>query len=356
MMHRLKALSLLMFAVAQCGFVSAATWSKLSKDAVVISVNGRKTTKREFDSYVKMMESLYLNRFPKVQEERLRTMKVRIRMAAKEELVSRSLLYTALCTNNVQPSAAQIDEIKKKYSQSFCRRKQSFDDLCDHLRAAEMDEVFMRYFNEDVKIQVALYRGYPEQLAVTKADMSNAVAYVTSYNAMAAATNALICATATNVLMRLKAGEDFAKLADEFSMDAHKDPGGDLGECTLESFMEEGSSFFAGVAALQVGGISDVLTGSNGYSIMKRTGENTYSQIFFRKPYMFEVLTGEALVEDLKKEKRTSLLEELIPSFAKCSKIEFPSGDVFLKPQSAPPPNNKKPSPTKRNPKRSKQK
>ena len=69
---------------------------------------------------------------------------------------------------------------------------------------------------------------------------------------------------------------------------------------------------------------------------MKRTGEHTYSQIFFRKPYLFEVLTGEALVEDLKKEKRVTLLEELAPVFAKSAKVEYPCGDVFVKPTSTP--------------------
>ena len=57
----------------------------------------------------------------------------------------------------------------------------------------------------------------------------------------------------------------------------------------------------------------------------------TYSQIFFRKPYEMEELSGDRLVEELKKERRSELIEELMPVFVKSSKIEYPQGDVFLK-------------------------
>ena len=279
---------------------------------------------------MKMVGALYRNKHPSAKDEQMRAVRVRIRAQARKELVVRSLQYTNLCTNDVKVSNASRAEMTNRYRASFCRRRQSFDDLRDFMREAEAEETFLHYLEEDVKIDSALRVAYPEKLAVTDNDLSNAVRNVTEYNSRAAATNAAIYALAKNVLARIKAGGDFAALADEFSMDENKNPGGDLGECTIGSFSEEGDECLAGVAALKVGDVTDILLGDSGYLIIKRTGESTYSQIFFRRPYEMEMLSGAALVEELKKEKRTALLEELMPTFLKSAKIEFPRGDVFL--------------------------
>ena len=313
--------------------VSLATtpWKSLPGDVAVISVNGRETTKSAFDEYVKMEEALIRNRNHAMKETQLRSVRVRIRAMARKELLGRSLLYTNLCTNDVVVLEAERDEIKKRYERSFCRPRQTFEDLRDFLRDQEVEDAFMRCFEEDVKIGAVLRRIYPKRLEVTVGDISNAVENVKDYNARAAATNAVICAVATNVLKKIRAGGDFAALADEFSMDPDRNPGGDLGECTINSFADEGEECMVGAASLKVGDVSDILQGNSGYMILKKTGDSTYSQIFFRKPYEMEELSGDRLVEELKKERRSELIEELMPVFVKSSKIEYPQGDVFLK-------------------------
>ena len=322
-----------LLALLSCGAAgfAASPWASIPGNATVISVNGRNTSKKEFDSYVKMVGALYRNKHPSAKDEQLRAVRVRIRAQARKELLIRSLQYTNLCTNKVNVSKAVRTEMMNRYRASFCRRRQSFEDLRDFMREAEAEDAFLRCFEEDMKIDSALRLAYPEKLAVTDSDISNAVRNVVEYNNRAAATNVAICVLATNVLARIKAGGDFAALADEFSMDENKNPGGDLGECTIASFSEEGDECLAGVAALKVGDVSDIIQGNSGYLIIKKTGESSYSQIFFRKPYEMEVLSGAALVEELKKEKRTALLEELMPSFVKSARIEFPRGDIFLK-------------------------
>ena len=331
-MRKERRLLLIAVVLSACFMVLAATpWAALPGDAVVISVNGRETTKSEFDEYVKMEEALVRNRRRMMKEDQLRVARVRIRAMARGELLARSLQYTNLCTNDFSVSDAERDNMKKRYERSFCRRRQTFDDLRDFLRDEEVEDAFMRCFIEDVKIDVALHRLYPERLAVTDSDMSNAVENVKNYNARAAATNAVICAFATNVLEKIRAGGDFAALADEFSMDPDRNPGGDIGECTIESFAEDGEECMVGAASLKIGDVSDILQGNNGYMILKKTGDGTYSQIFFRKPYELEELSGDKLFEELKKEKYTGLVEELMPVFLKSSKIEYPQGDVFFK-------------------------
>lgn len=85
--------------------------------------------------------------------------------------------------------------------------------------------------------------------------------------------------TAQEILDKLKAGEDFSKLAKEYSTDtATAEKGGELGFITSGEMVEE---FEKAAFALKVGEISDIVKTDYGYHIIKATDykeakESTY--------------------------------------------------------------------------------
>lgn len=79
-------------------------------------------------------------------------------------------------------------------------------------------------------------------------------------------------AKAEEVLKRARAGEDFAKLAQEFSIDGSKDKGGDLGWFGHGQMISE---FEQATAALKPGQISDVVQTKFGFHIIKLEEKRT---------------------------------------------------------------------------------
>ena len=101
--------------------------------------------------------------------------------------------------------------------------------------------------------------------------------------------------TAKEVLAKVKAGEDFAELAKEYSTDtATKEDGGDLGYISRNQMDE---AFEEAAFALEKGAVSDVVQTSDGYEIIKVTNR---------------VPAEEAVFEDVKDEVYADLLESRV--------------------------------------------
>ena len=101
--------------------------------------------------------------------------------------------------------------------------------------------------------------------------------------------------TAKEVLAKVKAGEDFAELAKEYSTDTStNEDGGDLGYISRNEMDE---AFEEAAFALEKGAVSEVVQTAEGYHIIKVTNK---------------VPAEEAVFEDVKKEVYADLLESRV--------------------------------------------
>ena len=101
--------------------------------------------------------------------------------------------------------------------------------------------------------------------------------------------------TANEVLAKVKAGEDFAELAKEYSTDTStNEDGGDLGYISRNEMDE---AFEEAAFALEKGAVSDVVQTAEGYHIIKVTNK---------------VPAEEAVFEDVKDEVYADLLESRV--------------------------------------------
>lgn len=101
--------------------------------------------------------------------------------------------------------------------------------------------------------------------------------------------------TAKEVLAKVKAGEDFAELAKEYSTDtATKEDGGDLGYISRNQMDE---AFEEAAFSLEKGAVSEVVQTSDGYEIIKVTNK---------------VPAEEAVFEDVRDEVYADLLESRV--------------------------------------------
>ena len=118
--------------------------------------------------------------------------------------------------------------------------------------------------------------------------------------------------SAEALLVRARQGEDFAKLAKDYSMDSSASDGGDIGLLPQGSLAAE---YEAAALALPVGGVSDPVRTSAGYHIIKVTEK--------KKAGIAELEeVRSSLTEYIKSQRRDEELEKTIQSLRAIARIE----------------------------------
>jgi peptidyl-prolyl cis-trans isomerase C len=286
---------------------------------VVARVNGKDVSKADFERLVRNVE---LGRGPIPAERRDEVLR-----AVLEQLITYNVLKQEAETRGVTINAADIDAEVAKMKQQFPSEDEfkkalaARNSTVEQLKAdARVDMTINKMIEGELTGPDAteadakdFYDKNPDKFKQGESVRASHILVMAKDDADAAAKQAAR-AKIDAVLKRVKAGEDFAKLARENSDDGSKDQGGDLG------FFERGKmvpEFEKAAFALKPGEVSDVVASPFGFHIIKVAEKKDATTVPFEQvkgrlvPYLTEQKKqerGQAFVEAAKKKSKIEVL------------------------------------------------
>jgi peptidyl-prolyl cis-trans isomerase C len=284
---------------------------------VLARVNGQPVTKADFERLLKNIEA---NRGPIPAERRDEILRAALDQlitytVMKQEAAARKLPVTDLDLDN------RVKDMQGKMtSEQFNKALADRNTSAAQLRSdARVDMMIDKMMEGELATTVAatdpeakdFYDKNPDKFRQGEAVRASHILIMANEKADDA-TKKAARARIDAIHKRVKAGEDFAKLAKENSGDGSKDQGGDLG------FFQKGQMvppFEAAAFALKPGEISDVVTTPFGYHIIKLAERKEASTV----PY--EQVKNQ-IIEYLSSQKKQQRVNSFIEEAKKRAKIE----------------------------------
>lgn len=320
----------------------------IKPEDVVLIVNGLKVTKAEVDKNFDMFLALWENRNNRQLTNNLEKVKLMRGMRKKFAplIFKRLVAQTKLGDKQISPELeAKIRSVlTKKYSKTFCRKGQKFDQMKSVITSRGFGDLFNAEFEFDVRLQAVMQTTYSNEFVVTAAELEKCYQDVAAYNKMAAATNALNEKLGKELVARARSGkEDFLAISKQYSQDPEDDSIGVKINYSEVDFQDDMHPVWEKVVNLKDGEVSDLFHTAQGFEIYKMykhisknesnsmEDEVEVGKIFLRKAYEFPKQSDEDFESDILAEKRDAFLHKYMRDLIKSSKIEMPFGNYGLR-------------------------
>lgn len=332
---------------------------------ILVRVNGEDITWGDLVRYTDMMAVMMKNRRKDCTPEDVRRFKAKFMQRFSMDLMRQKVMMTSLAPSNIVVSAAVRAQVEREFTRNFAKKGQKFEELRTDLKNVGYLRDINRALYSEMVIKQFLTTTCSNQYFVSDQELKDVRRGMELRNRVAVETNKLQVARAQMVLDRIRKGEDFAKMANEFSQDdergndpdeAKKDAagekkadeedvalnGGDQGDCDESDFVND-KHVWQKLLRMKPGDVSELFEIEEGYAIYKvleikkaeesNTGDKSLhlARIFFRRAFEFPEQTDDELRVDVEREKRGDLTTAVYRTFLKMSKIEYPDGHIQLR-------------------------
>ncbi len=320
---------------------------ELGPDDILVKVGDRALTKREYDRQLKfnMAYGSLVGSRKMGHDQDARKMDDNIKSGVVVTFIQNALVQNAMdayvATNGPLPEATAASarkEMELLYGETEINGRSV---TCAGLEAAfdkaGVGDIFRENFKNECRTEQFLQSYRPDFMVVDGITVTNFQFKHKVMNAVAVVTNESIMATARDVLRRAKAGEDFAELADAYSMDVDKESGGSIGDCTAADFGGE-EDVFAKINALDEGCVTELIDAEDSYRIYKLyeripADKSDFgiealrlARIYFRKAVVMPSFTDDEAVHELYRARRSKVSQMVLRDAMFNAKVEFPNG------------------------------
>ncbi len=243
-------------------------YKNLPEDEIIARVDEFILRKKDVERQVNLRVRLFSNRLKsQKQKDRLNASREKFAEKIVGGFCNEALLYKAALDAGLKPSVQSREAQKRKYEKVFCKKKQDLESLKDFVGEYKAD--FVDGLERELMVNEYIRLNYSNDLVVTEQEIDKTIARITRYNANAKLTNEVQKAKARDLHLRAKNGEDFFQLADKYSEEPGKAPGGAM-LATIEADFAGDKALWVAASNLVDGAVSPVTEGMDGYYIFKR--------------------------------------------------------------------------------------
>ena len=299
-----------------------------SENKIVATVNGQDITLGNYEKLLALnkssMETYYGSDIWSQEVEDGKTYEEMLKEVVLETMIGSEVIYQQAEKDKVAPTDEQIQEQIDSFNESM----KNDTDSQEEFKKMGIDEEFLKFqfardlantnlqekFEEDTKISEDEMKQYYEE---NKDDFYTDTVTASHIliktidddgNELSDAKKKEAKKTAEEALAKVKAGEDFAEVAKEYSEDSSASNGGELGTFGRGEMVTE---FEDAAFAMKAGEISDIVETEYGYHIIKVTErvdkQETYDDV---KDQIKTTLASEKYTEYVEKLKKDSTIEQ----------------------------------------------
>lgn len=237
---------------------------------VVVSVNGVALTREAYDDSVAVKEALHKLTRPQATAQELRALRPYWSQSAVKEFVARQVILQEARTKKHQASPAAVQAIRA----DMCKLLKVEEDGLEK-KFTEMGRVgrgLAQFMAENALIRSFREAEHQQKLTVSSEQVDAYLTKVKAYQEVYEATNQLVIAKGKALCEQLKRGEDFIKLAGQYS-EVKDHPAGEWGSFVKGEI--ENAQIRDAAFSIPVGTVSEPIDTAEGLVIIKVFSRST---------------------------------------------------------------------------------